>query len=193
MGEVAPTFFMDAVAVGVLFALFAVTASSFWRRGGMADDGLEREIEARIDGLGFELVELERVGSKARPILRIRIDRPNSDAGVTLDDCSRVSRELENYLDESPELGERYVLEVSSPGVERPLVKPSDYQRFAGKEVAIKTSEAIGDLGKRVEGVLRGIDERDVVELDVQGRTVEVPREQIKKAHLVFRWEDRKK
>ena len=158
----------------------------------MADEGLEREIESRVAGLGFELVELEQVGSKARPILRIRIDRPDSDASVTLDDCSHVSRALENYLDESPELGERYVLEVSSPGVERPLVRPRDYQRFAGKEIAIKTSEAIDDLGKRVEGVLRGIDEKGVVELDVNGRTVEVPREQIKKAHLVFRWDEKK-
>ncbi len=159
----------------------------------MAEEGLEREIEARIDGLGFELVDLERVGSKARPILRIRIDRPDSDAGVTLDDCSRVSRELENYLDETPELGERYVLEVSSPGIERPLVKPGDYQRFAGKEIAIKTSEALGDLGKRVEGVLRGIDERDVVEIDVNGRTIEIERGNIKKAHLVYRWNEDKK
>lgn len=158
----------------------------------MAQEALEREIETRVEGLGFELVELERVGSKARPILRIRIGRPDADAGVTLDDCSRVSRELETYLDESPELGERYVLEVSSPGVERPLVKPRDYERFAGKEIAIKTSEAIGDLGKRVEGVLRGIDERDVVELDVNGRTVAVPREQIRKAHLVYRWGEAK-
>ena len=159
----------------------------------MADEGLEREIESRIEGLGFELVDLEQVGSKARPILRIRIDRSESDAGVTLDDCSRVSRELETFLDDNPELGERYVLEVSSPGVERPLVKPRDYQRFAGKEVAIKTSEAIGDLGKRVEGVLRGIDEKGVVELDVKGQTVEVPRDQIKKAHLVYRWDEKKK
>jgi ribosome maturation factor RimP len=158
----------------------------------MPQEALEREIETRVEGLGYELVELEQVGSKARPILRIRIDRPNSDAGVTLDDCSRVSRELESYLDETPELGERYVLEVSSPGVERPLVKPRDYQRFAGKEVAIKTSEAIGDLGKRVEGVLRGIDERDVVELEVQGRTIEIERGNIKKAHLVFRWDEAK-
>ena len=159
----------------------------------MADEALEREIESRIDSLGFELVELERVGSKARPILRIRIDRPDSDAGVTLDDCSRVSRELESYLDKSPELGERYVLEVSSPGIERPLVRPRDYQRFAGKEIAVKTSEAIGDLGKRVEGVLRGIDERGVVELDVNGRTIAIERGNIKKAHLVYRWAEDKK
>jgi ribosome maturation factor RimP len=157
----------------------------------MAEAGIEQEIETRIGTLGFELVELERAGSKARPILRIRIDRPDTDAGVTLEDCSHVSRALEAFLDENPELGERYVLEVSSPGVERPLVKRSDYERFAGKEIAVKTNQAIEDLGKRLEGVLRGIDERGVVTLDVNGRTVEVPHDQIKKAHLVYRWNDK--
>lgn len=159
----------------------------------MADEALEREIESRIDDLGYELVELERAGAKARPILRIRIDRPGSDQGVTLDDCARVSRELESFLDAKEDLGERYVLEVSSPGVERPLVKRSDYERFAGREVAIKTGAAVGDLGKRIEGVLRGINDRDVVELDVKGRTVEVDRDNIRKAHLVYRWGDDKK
>ncbi|HEY0671998.1 MAG TPA: ribosome maturation factor RimP [Longimicrobiales bacterium] len=159
----------------------------------MADEGLEREIESRIESLGFELVELERAGSKARPILRIRIDRPGSDAGVTLDDCSHASRELESFLDTNPELSERYVLEVSSPGVERPLVKRRDFERFAGKEIAIKTGSAVEDLGKRIEGVLRGINERDVVALDVNGRMVEVERDNIRKAHLVYRWGEKQK
>jgi ribosome maturation factor RimP len=181
---------MDAVAVGVSYASNAVTASSFLG-GGVMEAGLDAKIETRIAELGFELVELESAGSKARPILRIRIDRPNSDAGVTLDDCAHVSRELESFLDENPDISERYVLEVSSPGVERPLVKRSDYDRFAGKEVSLKTTESIEDLGKKVEGVLRGIDERGVVELDVKGRAVKIPHEQIKKAHLVFNWNDK--
>jgi ribosome maturation factor RimP len=156
------------------------------------DEGLEREVEARIESLGYELVELEHAGSKARPILRIRIDKPGSDNGVTLDDCAQVSRELEAFLDQTPDLGERYVLEVSSPGVERPLVKRRDFERFTGREVAIKTGAAVDDLGKRIEGVLRGINERDVVRIDVQGRLVEVDRDNIRKAHLVFRWEDKR-
>lgn len=159
----------------------------------MAEEALDQAIESRVAASGFELVELERVGSKTRPILRLRIDKPGSDAGVTLEDCARVSRELEAYLDENPTLGERYVLEVSSPGVERPLVKRADYERFAGKEVSIKTSEAIGDRGKRIEGVLRGISESDVIALDVNGETVEVPRTNIKKAHLVYRWDGNRK
>jgi ribosome maturation factor RimP len=159
----------------------------------MVEAGLESEIEARVAALGFELVELEKAGSKTRPILRLRVDRPGSDAGVTLADCAHVSRELESFLDGNPSFSERYVLEVSSPGLERPLNKRSDYQRFAGKEVSLKTSHAIGDLGKRIEGVLRGINERDVVELDVAGRTIEVERGNIKKAHLVFKWTDKSK
>jgi ribosome maturation factor RimP len=159
----------------------------------MTDEALQGEVEARIGALGYELVELEQVGSKARPILRIRIDRPDSEQPVTVEDCARVSRDLETFLDENAALSERYVLEVSSPGVERPLVKRRDYERFAGKEVAIKTNEAVGQLGKRVEGVLRGISEGDVVELDVKGQTVAVERSNIKKANLVFRWDQKKR
>jgi ribosome maturation factor RimP len=182
---------MDAVAVGVLFAPDAVTASLFLEVARMVEAGLEQEIESRIAALGFELVELEKAGSKARPILRLRVDRPGSAAGITLDDCAQVSRELESLLDGHPNLSERYVLEVSSPGLERPLVKRSDYERFAGKEVSIKTSSAVADLGKRIEGILRGIDDHDVVALDVGGRSVEVERSNIKKAHLVYKWQDK--
>ena len=159
------------------------------------DEALEREIESRVGALGFERVELESVGSKTRPILRLRIDHETAESGrgVTLDDCARVSRAVEGFLDERDDVGERYVLEVSSPGVERPLVKVRDFERFAGKEVAIRTSHPVGDHGKRVEGVLRGISDADRVQLEVSGRTVEIPREDIKKAHLVYRWDERRK
>src|SRR5690606_39553856 len=91
-------------------------------------DSLERELEARLESLGFELVELERAGSRTRPVLRLRIDVAAGDHGVTLDDCARVSRALEPYLDTVEGLPERYVLEVSSPGVERPLVRARDFE-----------------------------------------------------------------
>ncbi|MGQ0813609.1 MAG: ribosome maturation factor RimP [Gemmatimonadota bacterium] len=161
----------------------------------MSDQALDRAIEARVEALGFELVELERAGSSTRPILRLRIDREDStpEHGVTLEDCTRVSRAVEAFLDERADLGERYVLEVSSPGVERPLVKQRDFERFAGKEVTVKTSHPVGELGKRVDGVLRGISAGDRVQIDVNGRTVEIPRDDIKKAHLVFRWDNKEK
>jgi ribosome maturation factor RimP len=158
------------------------------------DEALARQIETRVEALGFELVELEQAGSKTRPLLRLRIDvqGPEPGRGVSLEDCARVSRAVEGFLDEQGNVGDRYVLEVSSPGLERPLVKARDYERFAGKEIAIKTSQPVGDLGKRVEGVLRGISD-DRVQLDVGGRTIEIPRKEIKKAHLVFRWDDERK
>lgn len=161
----------------------------------MADEALEREIETRVEELGFELVDLERVGSRTRPILRLRIDRAGSTPGhgVSLDDCARVSRGVESFLDARGDVGENYVLEVSSPGVERPLVKRRDFERFAGQEVAIKTAQPVGELGKRVEGVLRGISESDRVQLEVSDRTVEIPRTEIKQAHLVFRWDEGRK
>lgn len=158
-------------------------------------DELQREIEARVEALGFELVELELAGSKSRPLLRLRIDRPQGAAeqAVTIDDCTHVSRAVEAMLDERGELSERYVLEVSSPGLERPLTRRQDYQRFAGKEVALRTSEAIPDVGKHVNGVLRGISDDDVVTVEVNGAPVTVALGNIKKAHLVFKWEDAKK
>lgn len=159
------------------------------------DQALQREIETRVEALGFELVELEQAGSKSRPILRLRIDveGATSAKGVSLDDCTRVSRAVEGFLDERGDVGERYVLEVSSPGLERPLIKPRDYARFAGSEIAIKTSQPVGDLGKRVEGVLRGIDDDGRVQVEVRGRMVEIPRAEIRKAHLVYRWDGERK
>jgi ribosome maturation factor RimP len=159
------------------------------------DQALEREIESRVESLGFELVDVEVAGSKTRPILRLRIDRTDStdQSAVSLEDCTRVSRAVESFLDENEDLSERYVLEVSSPGVERPLVKPRDFERFAGKEVSIKTSHAVGDRGKRIDGVLVGLKGDEEVEVKVGNDVVSVKRSDIKKAHLVYKWEDNKK
>jgi len=159
----------------------------------MEDKALEREIEQQVEALGFELVEAERSGSKTRPLLRLRIDRLDSEPGkgVSLDDCAAVSRAVERYLDERQDLGERYVLEVSSPGIERPLVKARDFQRFAGKLVALKTQNPIEKHGKRIEGVLLGLDEADRVRLEMpDGGVVIVPRNEVVRAKLVFKWED---
>jgi ribosome maturation factor RimP len=157
-------------------------------------DPLEREIEDRVEQLGFDLVDLERAGSAARPILRLRIDRSASEAGegVTVEDCRAVSRALEASLDERPDLPARYVLEVSSPGVERPLVRPGDFERFAGQEVAVFGRAELQEGVKRLEGVLLGLDWSDTgerVRLRLSdGSEVHIPRDRIKKIHLVFRW-----
>ena len=97
----------------------------------MSDRDLVREIEAGLSDLGFELVELETAGNASRPVLRLRIDRdPGAggvgDEGVSIDDCARVSRALEHRLEASERFPATYVLEVSSPGVERPLVRADE-------------------------------------------------------------------
>jgi len=160
----------------------------------MPDDALVRSIEERVDRLGFEFVELERAGSRARPLLRIRIDRPDSTPGhgVTVEDCGLVSRELESFLDSDERLGERYILEVSSPGIERPLVRSRDFRRFAGLPVAVVGHDTLGGRARRLEGELLGLEETDSEEtvtlrLD-DGSEIGIPRRDIAKAHLVFRW-----
>jgi ribosome maturation factor RimP len=163
----------------------------------MQDAALEAELERRVEALGYELVELERAGSKTRPILRVRIDHAGGSekgAGVTVDDCSTVSRALEAWLDEAEGVPERYMLEVSSPGIERPLVRARDFQRYAGKEVAVRGKDVLAGRSRRLEGELLGLDERDgreYVRLRLNdGAEVDVARDEITRAH-VFRWEDR--
>lgn len=161
----------------------------------MADRELEREIEAGLEELGFELVELESAGSASRPVLRLRIDRvaeTAEEAGVSIDDCARVSRVLEARLESRPRAPSTYVLEVSSPGVERPLVRRRDFERFAGRDVALVGKRALAGQSKKVQGELVGIrgEGRDeVVALRLpDGQEVEIPRAEVTRANLVFRW-----
>lgn len=160
---------------------------------------VEGELEERVSALGFDLVVVEWAGSKRRPILRIRIDVPDppggrpAGRGVTVDDCATVSRGLEGWLDEHPAMPEKYVLEVSSPGVERPLTRSRDWTRFAGEQVAVKGPEPLAGRATRLEGELLGLvkDEggREMVRLRLHGGDeVEVPREEISGAHIIFRW-----
>jgi ribosome maturation factor RimP len=162
----------------------------------VADRSLEQVVAERLEALGFELVELERAGSRTRPVLRVRADRPDGAPGhgITVDDCARISRSLEEYLDGLPTVPAAYVLEVSSPGVERPLVRRRDYERFVGQEVAIRGHGPLAGRDRRLEGELLGVAESpegDVVRLKLaDGEEVEVARDQIARAHLVFRWND---
>lgn len=155
---------------------------------------LEEVLEERTEALGFEVVEFERTGSKNRPVLRLRVDRPESEPGegVGLEDCARISRSLEEYLDGLETLPGNYVLEVSSPGVERPLVRARDFERFAGREVVVKGYAPLAGRGKRLEGELLGLvdgSDGEAVGLRLEdGDEVEVRRKEIAKAHLVFHW-----
>lgn len=153
---------------------------------------LERRIEGILEELGFELVALERGGGRRRPLLRLRIDRPGAETGrssVTVDDCAAVSRAVNAALEEAPEAPVDYILEVSSPGVERPLVRPRDYERFAGREAKLRGYGPLASGSRQLTGVLRGLVGEASVALEVEGERVEVPIEAIAKAHLVYRWD----
>lgn len=153
---------------------------------------LERRIEGILEELGFELVALERGGGRRRPLLRLRIDRPGAQAGrssVTVDDCAAVSRTVNAALEDAPEAPTDYILEVSSPGVERPLVRPRDYERFAGREAKLRGYGPLANGSRQLTGVLRGLVGEASVALEVEGERVEVPIEAIAKAHLVYRWD----
>lgn len=156
---------------------------------------IERELDRRVADLGFELVDVRWGGSGKRPQLKLRIDRPDSrpGSGVTVDECATVSRALEPWLDAHEGLSSRYVLEVSSPGVDRPLVRQRDFERFRGERVAVVGHDVLLDRSTRLEGELLGLqnegsEEEAVVLRLLSGEEVDVPRSQIRRVNLVFEW-----
>lgn len=112
-----------------------------------------------IEGLGFELVRLRLMGGK-RHVLQIMADRP--DGGIEVDDCARISRAVSAVLDVEDPISGEYVLEVSSPGIDRPLTRVKDFERYAGYEAKLETSEMI-DGRKRFKGVLQGVEDGEVL------------------------------
>ena len=158
----------------------------------MAVDGVQ--IEQTVEALGFEVVQLERGGGRRRPLLRLRIDRPGARpgrSGVTVEDCAAVSRELRARLAGRNGGAEDWVLEVSSPGVDRPLIRAADFDRFAGSRVRVKGYGPLADRGRRLDGTLLGLvrGAADAFALEVDGDRVEIPLEAVASARLVHDWD----
>jgi ribosome maturation factor RimP len=134
---------------------------------------------------GLEVVEVELLGAGKQRVLRIFIDKPE---GVSHADCEMVSQKVGHALDELDLVpGENYTLEVSSPGVERKLVKPADFQRFAGQKAKIVMREAVEEQ-RHWEGVLRGLEGEKVLIEPAAGRLIQIPLAIIKRANLKFEW-----
>ena len=155
-------------------------------------DALQDLVTNELEPLGLELFELRSGGTKGRPLLDVRIDRTDGQK-VTVDDCARASRAIEAKLDEASFAGARYVLEVSSPGVERPLRNAADFRRFVGRD-AVVTNDAVeggpdaGSREVRITGVEGGDGEEIIVAEDGSGKSLRIPMRAVKKARLAFNW-----
>jgi ribosome maturation factor RimP len=140
---------------------------------------LQELIESTVTGLGYELVMVE-LSPRSR-LMRVFIDAPEKPRGVDVEDCATVSNQLTHLFQVENIDYDR--LEVSSPGLDRPLVKPADYSRFAGSQVQIKLRMPIGER-RQFNGTLKGI-EGDQVELELGENSITFPLSNIDKARLV--------
>jgi ribosome maturation factor RimP len=153
---------------------------------------LEDVVVAEIKPLGLELFELKLGGSKGRPVLDVRVEREDGQT-ITVDDCAAASRAIEAKLDEEDFGGRQYVLEVSSPGVERPLKNARDWRRFIGSSVVV-TANVPGDpAGRRTDEVeIAGVEgdtgKETVIVHDERGRERRFPLSAVEKARLAFHW-----
>jgi ribosome maturation factor RimP len=146
---------------------------------------IEEIAQRVVESEGMELVEVEVKGCGAHRLVRISIDKP---AGVTHGDCELVSQQVGTILDvEDVVPGGRYTLEVSSPGIERKLLKPQDYERFQGKKAKITLREPL-DGQRHWEGTLAGLAGSAVALQVGPEKTIRFPFEQVLKAHLKFEW-----
>lgn len=140
--------------------------------------------EPVILSLGLELVDVEFQRERQGWVLRLYIDRPG---GVNLGDCVRVSEILSDLLDAKDFIHHAYHLEVSSPGVDRPLKKKEDFSRFAGDKVKIQMSEPI-EGRKNFTGLLRGYEGEDVL-VEIDGKVWRLPYGKIKKANIKYEFD----
>jgi ribosome maturation factor RimP len=119
-----------------------------------------------IEGMGFELIRIRLMGGRTR-VLQIMADRP--EGGIGVDDCGEISTAVSAVLDVEDPIEENYILEVSSPGIDRPLTRLKDFETWKGWEARIETSELI-DGRRRFKGVLAGVEGEEVlVEIEEQG------------------------
>lgn len=144
-------------------------------------------VQALATGEGCELVDMTYQREPQGWVLRIYIDRPG---GVTIADCQSISRQVGDVLEGKDVLRNAYNLEVSSPGLNRPLKKSADFERFAGQRVRVKTRVAVEGC-RNFFGQLTGCAD-GLVYLDVDGVSVQVPLDSISRAHIEYDFSSKK-
>lgn len=149
----------------------------------MATDSLLEAVRRHVAALGFELIEFRKSGPPQRPSIQVRIDRPDSRPGhgVTAEDCARVSRTLERWFEGEGGIGRRYLLQVSSPGIERPVRFAEHWRRYVGRTVRM----TVRSLAGHPRAVILEVPDEDHVRVRLpDGAHVVVPLSEIKEAWL---------
>jgi len=146
--------------------------------------GLERQLtemlEAPVSASGYELVGLEFIRAGEHSTLRIYIDHEN---GINVDDCAEVSHQVSAVLDVEDPISVAYNLEVSSPGLERPLFKAAHYEQFIGHEVSIVLKMAVGNR-RKWKGTIHSVD-GETISLTVEGQEEQFALSNVSKANLI--------
>ncbi len=150
-----------------------------------SESTLFRLCEPVLTDAGYELVRVEVIGVAGRKTARFFIDKPG---GVNLGDCAEVSRMIDPVISENRFFVGPYMLEVSSPGLERPLVKPADYEKFSGRKARLKLRMPVNGR-KKYTGLLQGTLNGKSVVIEIEnGQLAEIPLEAVSRANLVFEW-----
>ena len=147
-----------------------------------ASKRIEDMITAPLENLGYEVVRVQISGSQ-RQTLQVMAERRDGKP-IVVEDCATISRTLSALFDVEDPISGAYTLEVSSPGLDRPLTRPKDFERFAGLEARIELRRLI-DGRRRFRGKLAGLD-NDTVRIDVEGTVVELPFAEIDRAKLIL-------
>jgi len=149
---------------------------------------LEEVVTQARDALGYDLVELRRGGSRSRPVFEIRLERRDG-AGVTVDDCAKASRAVEARLEAGELVPERYELQVSSPGIERPLRNAAEWRRFTGQWASVNSPALHGRMEVEIVGVEGDAGAEVAVVRDAKGVERRVALADVTEARLAFRWQ----
>lgn len=149
-------------------------------------DSIESNIKGTVENLGYEIEYVECVKEKDNKILRIVIDK--KDASLTTEDCEKVSKAVEDDIDKNMK-DEAYILEVSSPGLERQLKNTRLFNKYLGSKIYVKLFNKIDDK-KELEGMLEAADDKNIV-LKVDDKKIDIERENIACANTVYEfWEE---
>ena len=147
---------------------------------------IDKLIEPIVEDQGMELVDVQFRQEQGGWVLRLFIDQPG---GITLEDCADISGRVGAVLEVKDVLDVPYVLEVSSPGVNRPLRKKRDFQRFSGHRIVLQTIQSIGGQ-KNFKGQLMGFQEDKLLLLCAAGQEVKISLDNIAQAHVDYLWDD---